>query len=361
MILAFITNSLWEEPHRGRHHFASLLSQKHTVIWVNRSLAPGEAVRQPGLEHIHQGLYVLHCGRGLLTPRLDHRLNLNNLLRRSLLEKSLKQLGGRQAPDILWNYDYKALPFVKKYMGQAATLYFCNDYFGEKVYQRYESRLAPAVDHVFCTAPKLQERLAKYNSRAYFLPHGFWPRQKPARFQKTDYSSSLTAGYVGTLREVIDVEFLQRLLEQTNLSLTLGGPMIEASPSKKKELEPLLQHKRVRYLGNLTPVEAEKVIDSLDIALLPYVETFKTRHNFVIKYFDYLAAGKPMVATSYFEWPEPYDRFVAVNQGGDLQETLTELDNCWNQERFQAAQALAAKSTWHERVKEVGDIIGKKL
>lgn len=353
--IIFVTNSLWDEPHRGRHHYANLLADDNTVLWVNRRLPRNSDSGKMGLEHRERGLHVLHTGRSPLPKRVDHILNWNNRVRLNMLSGALAEIG--RDPEVLWVYDYRALAFARRYRQSCRTLYFCNDYFGESAYRRYESRLSTAVDCVLCTAPKLQERLKVFNSNCHFVPHGVWLPEQVPEFNKKPAAE--TAGYVGTYRQVIDAAFFRRVLENTDMRLILGGPVTECTPGYREEFERIFAHPRSNYLGNLDRQQAAQALAETDICLLPYICSRETEHQFTIKYFEYLAAGKPIVATPYFEWPEPYGRFVRIcGEGGSLRDIFEDVYAHWNREHYDAARALAADSTWHKRVEQVSRIIG---
>lgn len=356
--IIIVTRSLWDEPHRGRHHYASLLSERHKVLWLNRRLLWEEkGPVKMGLERISENLTVLHTGRSILPTWLDRKLDLNNRLNLHMLRRELPLLGD---PDLLWIYDYKALPFLNLFRGRAITLYFANDYFGEYAYKQYECKLATNVNYVFATAPKLVQRLHKFNANSIFLPHGFWPPTTPPSYGKK--AKPLIVGYVGTLRNVIDIAFLKRILFETDMQLIIAGPIIECSEDIKAEFSGLFQHERVRYLGNLDRIQMERIISDLDICLLPYIRSFKTQHNFVIKYFEYLAMGKPMVATDYFDWPEPYVHFVSIYDGQqNMGDFLNMVYTNWSASHFSYALELAQDCTWEQRVQQIGRTIGIAL
>ena len=211
--------SLWDEPHRGRHHDANLLADKNTVIWVNRHYNWREwKKRDKGLEYIDRGLYVLHTGRSLLPGRIEMRLNLDNWFRLRMLLKALKKQNISCRPDLIWIYDYKAFNFASFFKNISRCIYFCNDYFGEYAYSKYESKLANKVDYVFCTAPKLRDRLIKFNQNCIFLPHGVWPPKRTIEFEKK--SKLETIGYIGTFNNVVDVDFFYKILNQKDFKLS---------------------------------------------------------------------------------------------------------------------------------------------
>jgi glycosyltransferase involved in cell wall biosynthesis len=373
LVIVFAVRSLWAEPHRGRHHYATLLSERHRVLWVNRHLHPGEPEGKVGLERVSEGLQVLHAGwlppflRLIRRCRPLHlRHNLDNRLRVRLLRRTLNGLGSA-SPDVLWCYDFKGVPFVREYKNRAFCLYVCNDWFGDWSSRlgnwsvpRYEWNLARLADCVIAVSPKLQARFAAHNPRSYFVPHGTWPTaQRPEYVHKPKAD---TAAYVGTLNNTVDVSFLERILRETNLQLHLAGPIVEYADAQARAFEKLIQSRGVKYYGNLDRHKAEAVRAKVDLLLLPYKRNRVREYGFPIKYFEYLGTGKPIVATDCMEWPEPYNGFVHVYHGDSpLQVWLEDVYEQWDQSRFSDALSLAEQCTWEFRVQEIGKLTGLKL
>lgn len=354
-----VTMSMWDEPHRGRHHYAVALSERHRVVWVNRQLDCMEHGRaKRGLEAISDNLSILHTGRSVLPLRMDEHLNVSNYMRISLLRKALTGLG---IPDIMWIYDYKAMRFVIDSSSDTTLIYFCNDYFGEHAHRKYESQLSQVVDHVFVTAPKLVDRFIEFNHNCKFVPHGVWLSNTRPKFIAKKTPEVL--GFVGTLGSGLDISYLRRLIEETKCRLVLAGPIVDCTSIDRKRFEQLFANDRVEYCGDLSVNEARKAISGMDIGLLPYAESqIQSRYRFALKYFDYLAAGKPMIATPYFEWPEPYSKFVGVYDGiSDLAEFVTTVYSKWNITSFENAVELAENCSWQKRTREIGRYIGIDL
>lgn len=358
-VIVFVTMSLWDEPHRGRHHYANLLSRRHMVIWVNRQLRPGEKDVRPGIQHIKDGLYVLHTGEQIISARLDDHLNLNNYFRLKLLRQEMK-IHNLGTPDLIWCYDYKGIQFVKAFKNKATTLYFCNDWFGEWAYPRYEQKLASTVDHVICISPKLCARFKTINPNSYFVPHGLWLPEVQPKYRKKPKPEIL--GYVGTLNNTIDVDFLETLIDETDLNLVLAGPIIEATTLKIAAINRLIRRTKVKYLGNLDKREADDARSQIDILLLPYVKGSVREWGFPIKYFEYLGSGKAIVSTDCMEWPDPFRETVHIyKEHDDIRLCIRQAYEQWNEGCFRNSMELANESTWESRVAMISELIGIEL
>ena len=358
--IIIVTMSLWDEPHRGRHHYALALSQCHRVLWVNRRIGWREGrIAKKGLEVINNGLQVLHTGRSLLPGRVDERLNVDNLVRLSMLKEILPSMG---KPDIIWIYDYKATNFAKSFSSDAVTVYFCNDYHGEYAFHKHERFLAWSVDHVFATAPGLVDRLKPFNEKAYFVPHGHSFSRFGGEYKPVNEERIGKFGYFGTLRNQIDTDVLFRLVEETDWKLVLAGPIVECDKRKESEFYRLFKHPHVIYLGNLGSFEVSEHLSDVDILILPYLKTKESAYMFPIKYFEYLSTGQPIVATDFFHFPKPYDSFIYVlKRGKRIKEMISLIASAWNNEKSRNAIDLAMRSTWQERISTISKITHCRL
>lgn len=345
--------SLWNEPRRGRHHFARALSDNNLVIWVNRQYFKNESFDiKVGPEYINKNLIVLHTSVSFFSQRIDEYLNISNRVRLKLLNGLLRQFG---KPDILWAYDYKSINIIRYFRNDVVSLYFCNDFFGEKAYWLYERRLAKTVSHVICTDPRLAERFKPINSSSLFVPHGLWPLSNRPPFSKKKKPHTL--GYVGTLNGTVDIEFIEKILDETTCELVLAGPIVECDDSKREGFEKLLKRDRVRYFGVVEQSEINTVLSFVDVCLLPYIKPF---NGFALKFFDYLNNAKPILATDYdFVWPQDFKRFVNIyTEQLNLGEFVDLIYQSWDKDHFDDAINLADRSTWRDRIVEISRYLG---
>ena len=352
--------SLWDEPNRGRHHFARQLSQNNKVIWINRKLdRTDEPNRFIGFELINSNLLVLHTGMSFfpnIFPRkLDEYLNINNTLRLKILNRYLKEKDIK--PDLIWIYDYKAIKIASFFRHKCKTLYFCNDFFG-KLAGKYECKLIKSVDFVFSTDPRRQVFFTQYNSKSFFIPHGSWPVSEKPFFQKKNKPEII--GYIGTINDTLDTEIFSLILEKTDLRIIIAGPFSECNKDRKVYFQKLFQNKRVEYLGNLQKQEIELTIKKIDICLLPYHSKV---NGFPLKFFDYLSFGKPIFSTCFdFEWPSEFIKFLSFyNFNDDINSFISELYDFWDFKFFNEAILVSENSRWINRVNEISHRLNLKL
>ena len=352
--------SLWDEPNRGRHHFARQLSLNNKVIWVNRKL---DRTDKPnyfiGVETINSNLSVLHTGMNFfpnfIPRRFDEVLNINNIFRLKTLIRFLKK--NRIKPDLIWIYDYKAIKVASYFQNICKTLYFCNDFFGKQA-EIYEFKLIKIVNYVFSTDLRKQRLFSLYNSNSFFIPHGSWPISVIPFFHKKHNPD--TVGYIGTINDTLDTEIFSLILEKTDLKIIIAGPFSECNKERKEFFKKLFKNKRVEYLGNLNKKDIELAIVKIDIGLLPYHSRV---NGFPLKFFDYLNLGKPIFSTVHdFEWPIEYTKFINFYKSNqDINSFFFDIYQSWNLNIFKEAIILSENSRWSNRVNEISDKLKIKL
>ena len=104
--------------------------------------------------------------------------------------------------------------------------------------------------------------------------------------------------FVGALNELkVDAELLGALAEaEPGLSVVLVGPVTEAGPGARRELDALVRRPNVHALGGRPYAELPGYLAGADVGLVPYLANRYTAGVFPMKVYEYLAAGLPVVA-----------------------------------------------------------------
>ncbi len=157
-------------------------------------------------------------------------------------------------------------------------------------------------------------------------------------------------GYVGFLTEIrLDIEVLVHIAEQKpEWSLVLVGPEDEAFKNSKLHELP-----NVIFLGRKKPDELAAYIKGFDVALNPQIVNPITDINYPLKIDEYLAMGKPTVATKttfmeYFKdhtyLPSTKEEYVV-----EIERALKEDSPALAKERI----AVASSHSWENFVSKI--------
>lgn len=159
-----------------------------------------------------------------------------------------------------------------------------------------ERRLASQADLVFVQGPEFARRFAPVNSRVHQFRAGvntdvFDPEAAGSPPPEVVDLPRPVVGYSGGLHRHVDFGLLRRVARSIpSGSVVLVGP-IQADPGALRE-EP-----NVHFLGGRSLRELARVVQTFDVGLVPYVRTPYTETVYPTKLLEYLAMGRPAVAT----------------------------------------------------------------
>ena len=234
-------------------------------------------------------------------------------LNRRLIQRGLEQMAWWLDFKhwILWTYN----PLTALYLdlhSHPISVYHCVDRIQEQPgmpterIDAWEERLCRAAQVVFTTSPDLQANHCRWNHHTYF--HGNVADFQ--HFNRALHQPSLACPQPLTLIPLPRLLFTGAIdaykldlpmtvsLARTNpnWSFVFVGPVGEADPST--ELAALRACPNVFVVGSQPYQDLPAWAAYSDLALLPLQQNGYTRHMFPMKFFEYLAAGLPVVGTA---------------------------------------------------------------
>jgi len=298
------------------------LARRHRVLYVEPTRA--KKWRRPWrwgrLRREQDGLLVLEPP---VLPGLRWRRAiraLNEALLRRRIKAVMRRLGFRDVVIIV------GTPFARRIacsLGGCLVVYDCNDDWASipklpaRYLRRQEERLARRADLVFATSRRLFERLARWNERTRLLPSGVDVEHFSASVELPEELREIAPPIIGSIGSVNatkdDLDLLEAVAaRRPEWSFVFVGPVMEDVDLEKY---PALG-RRARFLG-ARPYEAlPAYVRAMDVCLLAYRSNNFTASANPTKVFEYLSAGKPVVATALDDLAglEP---LVAVARGTD--------------------------------------------
>jgi len=229
--------------------------------------------------------------------RLINRLNQRRQAR--YIRKRMRQ-HGFDTP-YLWCYSPTACDVVD-HVPHTLLVYDCVDrhsaYKGmisPRVVDKQEEDLSRKCDIVFCTAQGLYERLVEFNRNTHFIPNGanyelFVQAASPEKAVDTAHP---VFGFVGALQDCIAYDYLLALADAyPHGEIRLVGkemPGIDLSALKAKP--------NVYFDGLLPQQELPDRIREFDVCLNLFASGDLAKDVSPLKFYEYLATGKPIVST----------------------------------------------------------------
>jgi len=194
--------------------------------------------------------------------------------------------------------------YLKEMLKPELYIYYTRDNliavdFWKKQGIRIEAALMKKADLVVANSTYLAEHAGQFNPHSYYVGQGCdvslfdekLVKEKPADLQPVP---SPVIGYIGALFSLrLDIGVLEYLAEQRpDWSIVLVGPEDEAFKASK-----LHQMTNVHFLGSKPMETLPSYLNCFDVALNPQKLNEVTIGNYPRKIDEYLAMGKPTVAT----------------------------------------------------------------
>jgi glycosyltransferase involved in cell wall biosynthesis len=171
------------------------------------------------------------------------------------------------------------------------------------VLEAAERELARSASVVFATAPRLAERQAKTNPNTHFLPNvadfDHFARALDATLAVPADLAAIPApriGFVGAISGYkLDFGLIRRIAEQRpDWSVVLIGRVGEGDPWTDCSIFEGLPN--LHLLGPRPYDVLPAYLKGFDVAMLPNAINDYTASMFPMKFFEYLAAGRPVVS-----------------------------------------------------------------
>jgi glycosyltransferase involved in cell wall biosynthesis len=331
---------------------------------------PGFLRRLVGFERLERRLSVRRAWN--ILP-WGQRFRLSAAVNRRLTALSVsRRIRRLPRPVALWVYDPVAFSRPGEY-GEDLAVYDVVDDYAEQAGERRRKlvadadlRAARSARVVFATTKTLHERHARNNPKTHLVRNvGDFAHFAPAAdrdFVDPELASLRrpVLGFAGNLiSSKVDFDLLDRLsvlLPETTLLLV--GP---ADGAEQDLMTRLSERPNVRWLGFRPYAALPRYVAAFDVGLIPYVENAYTRSCFPLKLFEYLSAGKPVVATGLPELRgmEP-DVVVAADADGMAAAVRAALDHSAPADR-ERRRAFAAQNTWETRTDRLLELVRDQL
>ena len=308
--------------------------------------------RRPRPERVSGNVFRVRTVR----PFLDRFATLarwNDRLEARQLRRCVRELG-LESP-ALWTQDPRAATLVDRLPVSGVVYDLTDDWAAferdparrERASARIRA-LADRADHVLACSRPLVESV---DGPVEYVPNAVTPpTPAPVPADLAGLPRPLL-GYVGTLHDArLDVELLAAAarLRPAWTFVLLGPDLLEP-----RSREALLACPNVRYLGVRSHAEVSAYVQALDVCLVPHVVTDFTRSLDPLKVYEYLAAGRPVVATPTGNLPEHVALARTAEELVAAAEAAEDTAECRVTRRRSVAGA-----TWEARAEQVESVLG---
>ncbi len=303
-------------------------SKHNRVLYVNSPLDRITLLKQKADPKVQKRLRVIQHKEDGLIPIQDNLWNLypdkmiesinwikshalfsvfnkiNNRRFALPIQQAIMQLGFHDI--ILFNdNDMFRSFYLKDMLKPWISIYYSRDnMIAVDYWKHHGTKLEPELiaKSDICTANStyLASYCKQYNPHSYYVGQGC-ELDMFAHPKDTSIPADMTTipapviGYVGALQSIrLDIELLAYIAEQRpKWSIVLVGP--EDEEFKASRLHSI---KNIYFLGSKKPADLPQYISAFDVCLNPQIVNPVTIGNYPRKIDEYLAMGKPVVATA---------------------------------------------------------------
>lgn len=256
---------------------------------------------------------------------------------------------------------------LKKLLQPKTYAYYMRDYLVKVPYwQKHGERIEPQVikkaDVVLTNSEFFEDFCKQYNPHSYMVGQGC----DVSLFNDEDDSIKIAEefknipspifGYVGSLTSLrLDIELLEFIASQKkDWSIVLVGP--EDEDFKKSKLHSM---SNVYFLGSKDALQLPNYVKGFDVTTNPQLKNNLTIGNYPRKIDEYLAMGKPVVATNTKTMQMFKEHVYLADSKEDY---VTLIDKALSEntsERIQKRIEYAKSHTWENNVKAIYEAIIK--
>jgi len=361
-------------------------SKNHRVLYVNspldrisllknagdpkivkrKNVVSGKA---DGLEEVQQNLWVLYPDKMIesinwLPEMLFDILNKrNNQLFAGSIARAVKRLGFTDYIHFNDNDMFRSF-FLKDLLKPRLSVYYSRDYmlavdYWRKHGARLEPQLIAKSDICVANSTYLANYCARYNPRSFYVGQGcdldiFMAGNQAPEPADMGAIARPRIGYVGALQSIrLDMELLEYVAQQRP-----GWNIVLVGPEDNEFLQSTL-HKlsNVTFTGSRNIADLPAYINAFDVCVNPQLLNEVTIGNYPRKIDEYLAVGKPVVATAT-DAMSVFADHVYLGKGKEDYVRLIDLALTENSEaRTEARRTFASSHTWENSVGEIYNAI----
>jgi glycosyltransferase involved in cell wall biosynthesis len=360
----------WTSLTQRPHHFAAgLAARGHRVFWVDVRLRSPERVDSGNLvRELNSGIFQVDLPA---LPGEIYRLEWRPEILETMLA-CMAQIRAAQGISSAWqlvNFP-RWEPLVTRLSDQFhwPVVYDCLDdqqafaaLYGHDLAQS-ETTLLKTSARVLVSGRTLWTKAREVRPDAVFIPNAadfeLFGNAKPGGL--LDHLPHPIVGFFGAFADWLDFDWIDAAARRfPSWSFVYIGREGFAKPAARQRWKSVTDKPNVHVYPQATPEKLAQYLAQMDVCIMPFQDLPVTRSMNAVKLFEYLAAGKPVVARGLPE-TKPLTELIGTYQTREESFRFLEeaVEAGSRTAAVQARQKFAAQNTWTHRLDDLCATLG---
>ena len=300
--------------------------------------------------------------KGILHETL---LGINEVMIARRIRSTIRQYGIKDYIYInSFNFHY---PNIGRTLCPSLNVYHCVDPLVVDYDRKHgidsEKKLVEQSDLVICTSKQLYFEKRAMNQDTFFIPNAAdlehcskALKKETAIHEKLVLIKGPIIGYFGNVERRIDFGLLTKVVTlHPDKSFVFVGPVDDYYvPSNFRELS------NVYFIGEVPYSDMPSVVKGFDVAMIPFKEDEVSATIFPLKLFEYLGAGRPVVATNFNPDLKDFTGdtvFYSQNSDEFSKALVASIEQGQQESYLRNRLSVASSNTWEQRLTEFSELL----
>jgi glycosyltransferase involved in cell wall biosynthesis len=371
----------WDNPFwTNKQHTADRLAKRGNKVFYIESLGlRSPTLKTQDLNRVLKRIFSFVKGARKVRKNLWvyspmviplHRFAVIRLVNKILLSVILKYYKwklGLESP-ICWTYNPMVLNYMESLKPSRLVYHSVDDLsaapgINKKMILSAEKSLLRKMDYVFCTSLKIYDHCNKdakgktyYFSNVVDYEHFSKARSKLNKPKELEVVPTPILGFVGAVSEYkLDIDLICEIAQsRPQWHWVLVGKVGEGQPGTK--VDNLYKYKNIHLLGPRNYDDLPNYLAHFDVCIIPAPLNDYTHSMFPMKFYEFMAAGKPIVASKIDSLKEVSEIHYSYQSQVDF---LKCVESALNRgiKNPEKCDKYAKENTWEKRLDKMLELL----